>query len=232
MTPAHPDHEEARITRNLYSEAVQNTKAACWVEWLESLDSTDVWTASRIALGPPNDGGRMRVPTLCTTDPVSKRTVEATSNEEKSALLYKEFFPPKMTRSSVPPNPIYPEPAYEWHPVSDALLHRAIARMKPYKATRPGSFANCVYTNNAHLLVPFLGPIYRSLDALGYYPPGWNYIDSIAMRKPGKTDYTKPGSYRPVCLSGGHARLLNTAKTLQLATEAERAGIIPSNHYG
>jgi hypothetical protein len=81
-------------------------------------------------------------------------------------------------------------------------------------------------------LVPHLGPIYRALDELEYYPEGWNHIDSIVLRKPGKTNYADPTAYRLVCLTKDHARLYHTAKTMQLAVEVECAGILPRNHYG
>ncbi|KAJ6570943.1 hypothetical protein DFH09DRAFT_916720, partial [Mycena vulgaris] len=216
----------------MYSEAVQNAKALHWVEWLESLDTTDVWAAGRLASGPPSDGGRARVPTLRTVDPVTRGVVEATTNEEKSTLFYKEFFPAKMAVSSVPPDAVYPEPAYQWRPITNVMLHRVIAKMKPYKATRAGSFPNCVYVYNAHLLVPYLGPIYRSLDALKYYPRGWNFVDSLVLRKPGKPNYTDPSAFRPIVLSEGDARVYNSVKTAQLTSEAELAGILPTNHYG
>ncbi|KAJ6495890.1 hypothetical protein DFH09DRAFT_833229, partial [Mycena vulgaris] len=191
-----------------------------------------LWAASRLALGEPSDGGRARVPTLRTVDPVTRIVSEAVSNEEKSRAFHREFFPAKMPVSSVPPDAQYPAPAYRWEPISDALLHRAIKKMKPYKAARAGSFANCIFTENAHLLVPYYGPIFRSLDALEYYPEGWNGIDSIVLRKPGKANYTDPGAFRPVCLTDDEARLLNATKTLQITTEVERAGILPPNHYG
>jgi hypothetical protein len=104
--------------------------------------------------------------------------------------------------------------------------------MKPYKATLAGSFANCVYKFNADLLVPCLGPIYCALDDLEYYPEGWNHINSIVLCKLGKTNYTNPTAYHPVCLMKDHACLYHTAKTMQLTVEVERAGILPSNHYG
>ncbi|KAJ7143839.1 hypothetical protein C8R44DRAFT_601917, partial [Mycena epipterygia] len=183
-------------------------------------------------MGSPSDGGQSRVPTLRSTGAAPRTVSEATTNEQKSAAFYKEFFPPKMATSSVPPHAVYPAPAYKWSPISDTLLHRIVARMKPYKATRAGSFPNCVYVYNAHLIVPYLGPIYRSLDELEYYPPGWNHVDSIVLRKPGKTNYADPAAYRPIVLSVGHARLYHTAKTVQLSAGAELSGILPSNHYG
>ncbi|KAJ6452971.1 hypothetical protein C8R45DRAFT_757515, partial [Mycena sanguinolenta] len=185
-----------------------------------------IWVVSHLASGPASDGGRARVPTL-----IADRK-EAITNEQKSEALYKEFFPPKMLTSSVPQDTVYPEPAYQWQPISDSLLHRAIAKMKPYKATRAGSFSNCIYIQNTNLVVPYYGPIYRALDVPEYYPEGWNLVDSIVLRKPGKPNYTEPAAHRPICLTLGDARLYHSCKTFQLATQAELVGILPVNHYG
>jgi hypothetical protein len=76
------------------------------------------------------------VPTLRIVGPVSRVVTEGTSNEAKSKLFYNEFFPAKMVISSVPAHPVYPAPAFRMAPVSNALLHRVIARMKPYNRVR------------------------------------------------------------------------------------------------
>ncbi|KAJ7191576.1 hypothetical protein GGX14DRAFT_381066, partial [Mycena pura] len=196
------------------------------------MDPNEIWAANRLVSGPASDGGRARVPTLSTRNAATRIVSNATTNEEKSAAFHKEFFPPKLNNSSVPQDPVYPEPAYEWRPISDDLLHRVIAKMKPYKATRAGSFPNSVFIFNAHLLVPFYGAIYRALDALRYYPEGWNHVDSLVLRKPGKTNYADPAAYRPICLTVGDARIYHAVKTAQLATQAELARILPKNHYG
>ncbi|KAJ7369241.1 hypothetical protein DFH08DRAFT_616164, partial [Mycena albidolilacea] len=159
-----------------------------------------VWDTERLVTDTATDGERTHVPTLMVKDTETGCVQEATSNEGKSALLYKEFFPQKMEVVMVPSDEEYPESAYEWKPISDVLLHRASVRMKMYKAMYAGSFANCVYKFNADLLVPRLGPIYRALDELEYYPEGWNHIDSIVLYKPGKSNYADPAAYHPVCL--------------------------------
>ncbi|KAJ7062845.1 hypothetical protein C8F01DRAFT_929311, partial [Mycena amicta] len=72
--------------------------------------------------------------------------------------------------------------------------------MKPYKATLPGSPANCVFKECENLLVPFLGPIFRALDRLKHYPDGWADIMTLVLRKPGKPDYTNPSAFRNIVL--------------------------------
>ncbi|KAJ6573132.1 hypothetical protein DFH09DRAFT_852991, partial [Mycena vulgaris] len=192
-----------------------------------------VWTAGRFVSAEPSDGSEPRIPTLERRHPVTRAVVEtAVTNEEKTEMLRKEFFPAPMAESSVPEGVAYPAPAWQWEPVTDDLVRRAIGRMKAYKATYPDSEPNCVFTEAANLIVPFIGPIYRSLDELQHYPKGWADVLSLVLRKPGKPNYADPSAYRPIVLSKGFARLLNACKTLQCMTEAEFAGIFPNNHYG
>ncbi|KAJ6593068.1 hypothetical protein B0H19DRAFT_916958, partial [Mycena capillaripes] len=156
----------------------------------------------------------------------------AVTNEDKARWLQEEFFPPKMQVSSVPSDPKYPPPAWDWKLVSDAIIHRAIGQMKPYKATFPKTPANCVFRECANLLMPFLGPIYRSLDELEHYPEEWAELRILVLRKPGKPNYAEPGAHCPIALTKGMGRLLYACKNLQCVSEAELAGILPKNQYG
>ncbi|KAJ7107432.1 hypothetical protein C8R44DRAFT_538558, partial [Mycena epipterygia] len=157
-----------------------------------------LWTVSRFVGAEATDGGAAHIPTLERRNPVTKRLIEsAETNEEKTAMLCKEFVPAKMATSSVPADTEYPEPAWQWELLSDALLHRAVARMKPHKATYPDSIANCTLRENANLLIPYLGPIYRSLDELEHYPDGWADVLTLVLRKSGKPNYADPSTHRP-----------------------------------
>ncbi|KAJ7315618.1 hypothetical protein DFH08DRAFT_631506, partial [Mycena albidolilacea] len=159
-------------------------------------------------------------------------TATAETNEEKCDWLRTEFFPPPMLTSSVPPDPVYPPPAWTWEPISDDLLRRAADKMKPYKAMFPESIPNCVIKECTKLLIPFVGPIFRSLDELGHFPEEWAELRISVLRKPGKPDYDVPGAYRLIALTKGLPRWLYGAKDLQQVAEAEIAGILPRNQFG
>ncbi|KAF5383195.1 hypothetical protein D9615_004913 [Tricholomella constricta] len=78
--PDHLIHEEYRQKRNSYSEMIRTAKAEHWAEWLEGLDESSVWTASRLVTSPASDAGRSRIPTLQVKDPVTKAIVEEASD--------------------------------------------------------------------------------------------------------------------------------------------------------
>ncbi|KAJ7362928.1 hypothetical protein DFH08DRAFT_630807, partial [Mycena albidolilacea] len=177
--------------------------------------------------------GASRIPTLVKRQGGRQDVIAtAETDEEKCAWLRTEFFPPRMLVSSVPPDPVFPPPAWVWKPVSDDLLHRAAEKMKPYKATFPESIPNCVIKQCTNLLIPFVGPIFRSLDKLGHFPDDWSELRIPVLRKPGKPDYDVPGAHRPIALTKGLPRWLYGAKDLQQVAEAELAGILPANQFG
>ncbi|KAJ6453773.1 hypothetical protein C8R45DRAFT_846902, partial [Mycena sanguinolenta] len=232
-TPDHPVHQQARAAAREYCRAIAVGKAQHWVKWLGGLVDNQVWDVHKFLNAAPSDGSAASMPTLERRVPGTRQLLaRAETNEEKCEWLKEEFFPPVMEESSVPDNPVYPPPAWEWKPVSDTLLRRAAARMKPYKATFPGSVPNCIIKECTNLLLPFLGPIYRSLDELGHFPEGWSELHVAVIRKPGKSDYANPGAHRPIALTKGFARWWYAAKTLQQVTEAELAGVLPDRQFG
>jgi hypothetical protein len=104
--------------------------------------------------------------------------------------------------------------------------------MKPYKVTRSSTVPNSVYKHCQEILVPHLGPIFRATDTLKVYPAAWKLTEVVALRKPGKPDYTVPEAWQPVTLSSRHARLLNSCKTEDVVVMCEKMGILPPNHFG
>ena len=228
-----PIHAEFLQARNDYSKAISDAKAEHWLEWLETLDEEGVWAANRMATGPATDGSRGRMPTLQVKDPVTKQvTREARTNEEKGHLLYQTFFP-RRTAPAVPAQEEpYPQAKWEYTPTTDEQIHRAIRRMKPWKATRTGTVPNAVFVYARELLVPYLGPIFRATDTLKIYPDDWKLTETPILKKPGKPDYAAAGAWRPIVLSNGLARLLNGCKTEDLVLMCEKTGILPHNHFG
>jgi hypothetical protein len=104
--------------------------------------------------------------------------------------------------------------------------------MKPYKATRNGMIPNSVFIHAREDLVPYITPLFRATNTLKYYPQAWALTEMLVMKKPGKLDYTNPAAWRPIVLSDGLARLLNSCQTNDIITMCEQHNIIPPNHFG
>jgi hypothetical protein len=174
-----------------------NAKAEHWVEWLEGLNQTSVWQANRMVTATATDAGKTRIPTLQVKHPTTKRvTKEATDNASKGQLFYKTFFPHPNTET--PPAPQgyqYPPPRWTFTNITNEQIHRAIGRMKPYKATKSDSIPNSVFTHAKEELVPHLGPLFRATNTLKFYPQELATTETLILKKPGKPDYTNPSAW-------------------------------------
>ena len=230
----HPIHEEYRQQRNRYSEKIRNAKADHWVEWLEDLDESSVWQASKLVTSPPTDAGRVRIPTLHVKDLATKRvTREESDNSGKGKLFYETFFPPENTLLTPPPEDFrYPPPRWTFQNITDDQIHQAIKKLKPFKASRSGTIPNSVLIHAREAIVPHLGPLYRATNTLNYYPQIWSLTETLILKKPGKPDYTAPSAWRPIVLSDGIAHLLNSCQTEEIVRICEKFNILPTNHFG
>ena len=120
---------------------------------------------------------------------------------------------------------------WEYTPTTDEQIQRAIKQMKPWKVTQLGTIPNAVFIHARDILVLVLGPIFRATDSLKIYPEDWKLTEMPILRKPGKPDYTSIGAWRPMVLSNGYTRLLNSCKMEDLVIMCEKTRILPSNHF-
>ena len=229
----HPDIVRYRRIRNEFAADLRDTKDKHWVKWLDEMDTNKIWDAHRLVNAESSDGGAARVPVLRVRETGTRRVQEeAVSNAAKARMFYKLFFPPKPLVSSVPIDFTYPEPKWKHETVSDDQIADAIHKLKPKKASKPGSVPNAVLINAGELLAPHLGPLFRATDTLKWYPQQWKVTQTPVIKKPGKADYTVPGAWRPVVLSDGFARLLNRCKTNYLMDKCEQHGVLQKFHFG
>ncbi|KAG2046965.1 hypothetical protein BDR06DRAFT_844007, partial [Suillus hirtellus] len=129
-------------------------------------------------------------------------------NAEKSELLYRTFFREPPKNSYVDPNFEYPEPVCEFQNITDAQISRAIKKLSAFKAPGPNGVGNSVFIKSRELLIPQLGPIFRATFTLKIYPEQWKHSSTIVLRKPGRSNYALPKSYRPITLLDTMAKIL------------------------
>ena len=121
----HPIHEEYRQQCNQYSEMICKAKAEHWAEWLEGIDESSIWDASKLLMMLATDAGKSRIPTLQIKDPVTKKVIcKATNNTSKGQLFYNTFFPPpNPTMTTIPENPTYLPPQWTFTNITDEQIH-------------------------------------------------------------------------------------------------------------
>ena len=203
-----------------------------WTGWLELLDEGTIWTAAKYTNNQPTDGSKAKVPNLKGSFRGQDSPIEATTNVEKSQLFYEAFFPDGLVHSANQTARDYPPPKWKFNPITNDQVIRAIDSMLPYKATAPDTVPNCVLKEAKNLLVPYLGPIFRATFSLEYYPEHWAQTLTVALKKPGKTNYEVPNAWHLISLSDGFVRLLNSCIANKLTNRCALHNILPANHFG
>ena len=96
--PSHSVHAEHKMAVKEYGNTLKSTKKQHWRDWLERAEDPDIWTVHRLITSPASDGGKSRIPGLKYKEDPDDDEKTASSNEEKSRVLAKCFFPPKPTQ--------------------------------------------------------------------------------------------------------------------------------------
>jgi hypothetical protein len=213
--PDHPIHAEHRRVRNKLKEEISKAKQNHWMDYLEGLDKGSIYTANKYITAPIGDGGRTSIPALKSQNPQGD-IIEAVTNEEKSQLLARSFFPPPPDTSTVPQDAVYyPTPVEKFAPFSEQEVEWTIARSASFKAPGPDGICNIVFKRCKDQLTPYLMQIFNAVFAINTYYDPWKEFTTVVLRKPGKADYTVPKVYRPIAL-------LNTTCKLLTALVAQR----------
>jgi hypothetical protein len=127
-----------------------------------------------------------------------------TSPEESLATMVQEHFPGSVvtdTQASPPPRSteIKVEPI-PWITSERTWPWATINSFGPHKACGPDKLMTVVLQHLSWEAVDALSNIFTAVIELGYVPTRWRTSDVIFIDKPGKTDFEKPRSFRPISL--------------------------------
>jgi ribonuclease HI len=231
----HPVHTQWRAAENKYKIELLERKKEHWRMFVENTREWDLWTLHKTVTGTGSDGGRVRLPSMDTgqTNADNGETVYATTNAEKTQILFDEFFPPPAPDDSPLDTPeIVPDEVEEFQEITEDQIRRSIKHMKPWKAVMKDDVPNALIIQCADVLIPYLTPIYQASIRLAHYPSNWKIYDTVVLRKPGRSDYSKANSYRPICLLKTLAKPLSIVITEYLVHITEKHHLLPSTYFG
>ena len=236
--PDHRIHAEYEEAKKTYAKEIERSKRHHWRDWLERAVDPDIWTAHRYVSMAAADCNGARIPTLRAK--VGESESSAVTNEEKSKLLVKTFFPPKPTTvgevgdmdEDGQSEELEPEPICEMNKITRTQIGRHLAKLKPYKAPGPDGIPNIVLTRCADLLIDRLYFIFNAMVTRGLFYEPWKRFTTVVLRKPGKPKYNVPKAYRPIALINTLVKVLTAVLAEQLMYFAEHHHLLPANHFG
>lgn len=175
----------------------------------------------------PDNSGPSRLPPLQTETGNLART-----NGEKGEVLMKTFFPepPDATLDDIVDYD-YDEPL-PMEPIQSDDIAKVVALLSPYRAPGPSGIPNIAIQKACPFILAPLTTICNASIRLSHVPDRWKAFTTIALRKPGKDDYTKAKSYRPTALEEALGKVVEAAIARNISMLAERYNLLPANHFG
>lgn len=228
----HPCIEQYKEFTREFERRFQEAKDEHWRLFLQEIDTFSVFKASCIVLTSPTDYGRTRVPAIL--DPERPDAPAVLDNAEKSRIFFNSFFAPPAQLASlqIPSQPDYPPPAFTFKAISNHQVDLAIWQLAPHKAPGPNGIPNIVFVQARELLAPVLGKIFRGSMKLNYMLPEWRVTKTVVLHKPGKDDYRKAKSYRPITLKNCDVKILTKCVAMDFSQAADQFALLSPNMYG
>jgi len=133
----------------------------------------------------------MRIPAL--RGKLNGKEVTVNTNEDKSQMLAKTFFPRKPPEESHNlQEQEYPNPVCKMDKITYEQIRQQLQRLKPYKAPGPDTIPNIVLSKYADILTDRLYHIYLAILEQGVYYEPWRQFMMVVLHKPEQPKYDMP----------------------------------------
>lgn len=232
----HPTDENRALycsARNLYFKTIKKEKTNSWRRYLSTLTVDMLFQAKKYASGSK--------PSTLITTLIDKNGQALVSNEEKaSALFNATWIATSECDLSDTPARVFPR-----HPDHDAtylpppslsstksFIHESIKDSHPMKAPGPDGIQNWVWVLAWDAIKNHVFVLFNAITTLGYIPLRWKEAKTVMLAKPGKSDYTQPGAYRPIALLNTLSKVYEKSLARYMSQLAESLNILHPGHYG
>ena len=153
--------------------------------------------------------------------------------EEKIDMLKEAFFPPPPSANLTDLQGfIYPASLECPVTITEKEVLAALIRSRPDKAPGSDGITNRLLAACKGTLTKLLTPLFQACATLEYHPRTFREAHTIALKKPGKADYTTPKAYRPIALLNTMGKALESIMAEKIAYLAERFQLLPETQMG
>ena len=119
-----------------------------------------------------------------------------------------------------------------WEPVTELEIQKALKAAKGTTVPGEDGIPTLVWKRLWKYIGKVITHIFTASIQLGYYPEQWKRARIVVLRKPGKSDYSIPGAYRPISLLNTLGKLLEAVMAKRLSYYAETHGLLPDTQFG
>ena len=217
---------KVRKARNYLKRRCKYEKAKWANDTMEKADTVDIWGFRKWA-----DGAR-NYPT-----PAIQRGPDqepAITHTEKCDAIRNELFqpPPQIENDQEPDLSEQHEDAIEFQQISEEEIRGSIfgasTKTAPGYSQIPYKILQWAWPTAKEYIVALM----RHCLQNSYHPSEWKKAIAVALRKPGKPDYSKPRAYRLIQLLECIGKVLEAVVAKRLNYYAGRHNLIPGNQFG
>ena len=228
------DREEFLLARRLFRNTLEQAKVTSWRRLCDGTSTVDFWALYRRLR---REGTVGAVEDLVQGDSI------ATSDAEKAAALAAVFFPSLPESGGARQRTRQRSIQHAWSThrppgqgeapvVSRVEVILAIRRTRGDSAPGLDGIPAVVYRRCLLTVLPWLVRIFQGCVALGHVPLAWRTAKVIALRKPGKDNYSTPRSYRPISLLSVMGKFLEKIMCKRLMGFLESRSLLSPHQYG
>ncbi len=157
----------------------------------------------------------------------------ATTPVAKCEALKACFFPP-IPAADLSDIPSFHYPAEKFSSSIDSLdkLASALSKAHLHKAPGPDGILMFFLKLLGRPLLEYLQPLFQACLQFSYHPLHFKHSSTVALRKPGKGDYSAPAAWRPVALLNTLVKVLEAVVASRITALSEEHGLLPPQHMG
>jgi hypothetical protein len=211
------DHESYREACNRKGRCIRKTLRNNHRQRVEEASASDsgLWKLVKWAKN------RHTAAAACTPALVKPDGEFAHQVEEKAETLRQSFFPPPLRADLSDIYGYEYPPAIECPEITPSEIKKAVRKAAPNKAPGTDNIPNCILHQTLDILLLSLLRLFNACLQQGYCPTHFKETTTVALRKPGKDDYTQPKSYRPIALLNTLGKALEAVVASRLTLLAD-----------
>ncbi|KXG45142.1 reverse transcriptase [Penicillium griseofulvum] len=207
--------------RRAWTRTIEKAKASHWKQFLDEAGEGKLWKAATY-MKPRETWG-------C-TPALQVGSEELTQNEDKAKTLLEAFFPAMNIPDPSPP--ALPQADLPSQPITELEIEGSLKAAKGATAPGEDNLPMLVWKKLWVYLKSFITGIFAACINLGHHPKQWRSAKIVVLRKPGKPDYSTPGTYRPISLLNTLGKLLESVIVRRLSYLAEKHDLLPNSQFG
>ena len=154
---------------------------------------------------------------------------EVTESSDKAQVLLETFSPP-----AVPPaqDVIEHQEQLPQERLNQGEIFRALSKSKKRTAAGPDGLPLPVWHSLLPCMSATITEIFAACTDLAHHPRQWRNTRIVLLKKPGKSDNTSAGSYRPISLLNTLGELLEAVMVRRMSYHAKKYNLLPDTQFG